>query len=148
MDAIGLTITNGYLLNFEAKDGRRTYACADRVSLIALIKRLTGRDEETFLKDDRGLPEAPVLFNIAAPLHIYWNDTRPFEGEVYRRCEHDMRLGQHCNVAGSLVKTDYLEGLRGAAREAVEVGPGCDGKCPRDCKHEVALKDLAKAVDA
>ena len=60
---------NGYLLTVLA-EGIRTYACADRGALDALILRLTDRRADSFPQDHRGLPSI-VSIRIAHPVHIY-----------------------------------------------------------------------------
>lgn len=39
-----------------------------------------------------------------------------------------------------------VDPLRSAAQEVLDVGPGCDGKCPPNCKHELAHRELANAL--
>lgn len=80
-DYTAKTIVNrdGFLVEFDAKDGRRTYAVADRDALVALVERLVGQPWSSLLLDERGLPSGPVWcsdgairrLNIPAPLHIY-----------------------------------------------------------------------------
>ena len=60
----------GYLVMFDSKDGRRTYACQDLPSLKTLVQRLTERPWDSFVPDERGLPQTLGL-TIAFPLHIY-----------------------------------------------------------------------------
>lgn len=62
---------SGYLFEWQLPEGgRRTYACTDRGGLYAIIRRLTGREIETFVPDERGLPKVPGA-SIAHPVHIY-----------------------------------------------------------------------------
>lgn len=62
----------GYLVTHTREDAsRRTYACADRASLSALIFYLTGRTMDTFHIDQtRNLPMVMGLL-IADNLHIW-----------------------------------------------------------------------------
>lgn len=67
---------HGYLLHFHSPEGRRSYGCEDLPSLQHLIKMLTGRDWDSFLPDDTGLPRLDQThnecsFSIGYPFHIY-----------------------------------------------------------------------------
>jgi hypothetical protein len=66
---------SGYLVNYRhPQDGLRTYACADRDSLDALILHLTGREASTFPRDSRGLPVMGAFgITIAHPVHIWYS---------------------------------------------------------------------------
>ena len=75
----------GYLVHFRSDDPDaryRTYACANRVGLDALILHLTGRTADSYPQDSRGLPKIPPMLLgpgagfrarlvIAHPLHIW-----------------------------------------------------------------------------
>lgn len=61
---------NAYFVIYYGPEGRRTYACADRASLDALITHRTGRAIDTFMLDARGLPVVPDCA-IAGSCHIY-----------------------------------------------------------------------------
>lgn len=66
----------GYLVNFDAPDGPRTYACADKESLAVLMERLTGKPFDSLPKRPDGLPSNKDYprqgsYTVAHPLHIY-----------------------------------------------------------------------------
>lgn len=61
------------LVSWDANDGRRTYAAIGKSGLRDLVRHLTGRELETFVPDERGLPQLTGL-QIATPLHVYHGD--------------------------------------------------------------------------
>lgn len=60
----------GYWVSSRMDGSLKTYACASLKGLKDLILHLTGREWDTFPKDERGLPNLQSV-NICYPLHIW-----------------------------------------------------------------------------
>lgn len=62
----------GYLVNWTFDDGsRRTYACADFLSLVYLVNRVAKETNTTITWGANGLPQANGLQAVAG-LHVYF----------------------------------------------------------------------------
>lgn len=135
----------GYLVMDGCKSLEpRTYACASRVSLDALILHLTSRTAASYPLDRRGLPCIPGI-SIAHPFHIW--DVHPLNA-LSARCHEANKTWWHDPATGAPIQRNKGEMLALIHSEISECLEGVRKNLQDDHlpQHRMEVVELADAL--